>query len=105
DARHVWHGHVDDRDIRTVGACQPDGLSTFSGFRDHLDVTLAVDHRADAGSHEVVVLDQHHLDRPALNLHGDPPVVIARRPRFPSAAPNGFPASHAGAWRAHAFRR
>jgi len=78
DPRHSRHGDVDHRHVGAVSPRQPDRLPSFGRLRDHLDVTLPVDHGADSGADQVVVLDQHHLDLPALNLHGVPPVAIAR---------------------------
>ena len=35
----------------------------------HLNVTLPIDDRADPGTDQVVVFDEHHPNRPALSGH------------------------------------
>jgi len=79
----VWITYIDDRDVWAVGPRQSDGLPTLGGFSDHLDIALPVDHSADPGAYEVMVLDQHHTDGAALNRHGYPPAEVWRRLRCP----------------------
>ena len=62
DAVHVRHGHVEDDDVRLVGAGQIHRLRAVAAFADDRDARLVLEDAPEALADERMVVGQHDTD-------------------------------------------
>src|SRR5262249_24326557 len=66
DPVEVWHPHVHQDEIRAELADGRDRRTAVAGLADDLDPAVAREHSPEAGTHQVVIVDEQHTDlRPA----------------------------------------
>src|SRR5680860_643799 len=68
DAGAVGQAHVHDHDFGLVGAGAQDGLVGGAGLGDDLQVVMGLQHGAQAGADDLVVIDEHHPDHVASSV-------------------------------------
>jgi hypothetical protein len=69
-AVHVRHAHVHQHDLGQEPAGELDRLGAVAGFPYHLHVGLGVDHHAEPGSHQRLVVGDENSDRHDVGVRG-----------------------------------
>ena len=62
DAAQARHVDVDERDVGQFTADQREPVLAVGRFTDHLDAGLLREDHAEAGTHQLVIVDQNHSD-------------------------------------------
>jgi hypothetical protein len=66
DAVHQRHAHVHQHHVGVQFGCQGNGFGAVGRLAHHAEVVAGVDHHAEAGAHQGLVVGDQHADHPAV---------------------------------------